>query len=82
MIHKYDKEVNKISECNLLHDIINIPKHTKNLISHYYYILYVCMNTRHGRAKFKNFRNILDSGCISTIVMGRLVENIYPENML
>ena len=28
MIHIHDKEVNKISECNLLHDIINPPKHT------------------------------------------------------
>ena len=37
------------------------------------------MNNRHGRAKFKNFRNILDSGCISTNAMGRLVEKLHPE---
>ena len=32
------------------------------------------MNTRKGRSKFKNFCIILDSGCSSTIVMGRLVK--------
>ena len=37
------------------------------------------MNTRHGRAKFKNFRIILDSECSSTIVIGRLVEKPHPE---
>ena len=35
MTRIHDKEVNKIAECNLLHDIINPPKHTKNLNSHY-----------------------------------------------
>ena len=37
------------------------------------------MNTRKGGAKFKNFCILLDSGCSSTIVMGRQVEKIYPE---
>ena len=37
------------------------------------------MNTRHCRAKFKNFQIILDSGCSSTILMGRLVGKINPE---
>ena len=49
MIYIHDKEVNKISECNLLHDIINPPKRAKNLYSHYSPILNVCMNTRKGR---------------------------------
>ena len=39
-------EVNKISECNLLHYILNPPKITKQLNSHYYYILHGCMNTK------------------------------------
>ena len=73
MIHIHDKEVNKITECNLRHDIINPPKHSKFLNSYYYPILHVCMNTIKGRSKFKKFRIILDSGCISTIVMGKLV---------
>ena len=30
----YDNEVNKIAECNLLHDIFNLTKRTKILNSH------------------------------------------------
>ena len=37
------------------------------------------MNTRKGRAKFKNFRIILDTGCISTIVTGRLIPKLSPK---
>ena len=37
------------------------------------------MNTRIGRAKFKSFRILLDSGCISMIVIGRLFEKLRPE---
>ena len=37
------------------------------------------MNTRHGRAKFKNFQIILDSVCSSTILMVKLVEKLHPE---
>ena len=37
------------------------------------------MNTRHGRVELKNFRILLDSGCSSIILMGRLVEKIHPE---
>ena len=41
-------------------------------MEHVYYspILHGCMNTRKGEEKFKNFRILLDSGCISTIIMG------------
>ena len=38
------------------------------------------MNTRKGKAKFNNFRIILDSGCSSTIVMWRLVKKICSKN--
>ena len=81
MIHIHDKEVNTIAEWNLLHDIINTPIQSKNINSHYYPILHGCINTRKGRAKFKNFRIILDSECSSTSVIGRLVEKLHPENM-
>ena len=37
------------------------------------------MNTRNVKVKFKNFRILLDSGCSSTVLMGWLVENLYPE---
>ena len=37
------------------------------------------MNTRKGKATFKNFRILLDSGCSYTIVIGRLVEKLHPD---
>ena len=37
------------------------------------------MNTRKGRAKFKNFRILLDSGFSSIIATRRLVEKLCPE---
>ena len=37
------------------------------------------MNKRKGKAKFENFRILLDSGCSSTILMGRLFEKLHPK---
>ena len=37
------------------------------------------MNTRKGKAKFKNFRILLDVGCSYTMVIGRLVTKLAPE---
>ena len=37
------------------------------------------MNTRRGKAKFWNFCILLDSGCSSTILMGRLVKKLAPD---
>ena len=37
------------------------------------------MITRHGRANFKNFQSLLESGCSSKIVMGGLVEKLFLE---
>ena len=45
----HNNDVNKISECNLLHDILNPSKRTKNINNNYSPILHVCMNTRKGR---------------------------------
>ena len=69
------KKVNNISECNLLHDILNTYKLSKNLISHYYLILHRCTNTWKGGAKFNNFWILLDSGCTSMIFIWRLIIN-------
>ena len=79
MIHIHDNEVHNIAECNLLHDIINPHKRAKNINIHYYPIIHRCINTRKGRAKFKNFQILLNGGCSSTIVMRMLVQNICPE---
>ena len=58
------------------------PKRAKILDIHYSNILHGCMSTGKGRAKFKNFLILFDSGCGSTIVMVRLVENYMPKKML
>ena len=75
MTRIHNNEVKNIAKYNLLRDIINPPKRAKNLNIRYSYNLHGCMNTRKGKAKFKNFRILLDSLCSSTIVMGRLVKN-------
>ena len=74
-IHIHYKEVNKISEWNLIYDIINTTKRAEHLNIHYYPIIQVCMNTRLGRSRFKNFQILLDSGYSSIIVMVSLVGN-------
>ena len=79
MTHIHGNEVKNIDECNLIHDIINPPKHAKKLNSHHSPIIHGFMATRKGRDKFKNFSIILDSGCSSKIVMGRLVKKIRPK---
>ena len=79
ILYIHNNEVKIISEFNLLHYIINPPRLAKNINSHYSPIIDGWMNTRKSRAKFKNLRIILDSGCISTIVMGRLVGKLFPE---
>ena len=75
----HDNKVNKIAECNLLHDIINHPKRTKILIIHYSPIIHGCINIRKVKVKFKNFLILMDSGFSSTIIMGRLVEKLNPD---
>ena len=79
MTRMNDNEINNISECNLLHDIINPPKRTKKLNSRYYPILNGYMHTRKGKANFKSFQVLLYRVYSSTIVMGRLVKKLYPK---
>ena len=55
MTYIHYNKVNNISEYNLSHYILNYPKCTKTLKIHYYPILRVYINTRKGKAKFKNF---------------------------
>ena len=77
MTRIHNNEGKDIAECNLIHYIINPPKCAKTLNSRYYPILHGCMNTRKGKAKFKNFCILLDNECSSMIIMGRLVGNIH-----
>ena len=74
----HENEVNKVSECNLIHDILNPSKRTGLLNIHYYPILHGCMNTRKGRETFKNFLILFHSGFGSTIVIKILITKIDP----
>ena len=78
----YGNIVNKTFEWNLLHDVLNHTRCNKTFNSHYCTIIHGCMNTWKGRSKYKNFRNILDSGCSSTIVMGRLITKLNSKKSL
>ena len=78
----HENEVNKIAKCNLLHDLLNPSKPTKNINSHYSLIINGFMNTQKIRVKFKNFRILLYSGCSDTIIMESLIQNLILNNML
>ena len=71
----HNNKINHIDEFNLLHDILNPNKLKKQLNIHYSPILHGWMNTRKVKAKCKNFRILLGSGCSYTIVIGGIVEN-------
>ena len=71
----HDIEVNNIDGCNLLHDKINNYICTKNINIYDYPFIHGCMNTCRGRAKFKDFGILLDSGCIYTIITKRQIKN-------
>ena len=48
--------------------------------SQYSPILQGCMSTRSGRKLFRKYRILLDSGIISTIIMGNLTKILKPKN--
>ena len=77
----HDKEVNIIEECNLLHDILNPSKKTKNTNSHNSPIPNGWMNKQEGSANCKHFWILLDSGCISMIIMRSWREKIHPNSL-
>ena len=79
MNHIHENEVNNISECNLLHGVLDPSKLTKNINIYHSPILRVCMNTCRGKAKFKNFRILLVSGFSSTIVMRSLLDKLKAK---
>ena len=79
-IHLY--KVNKLAECNLLHDILNPPKLTQKLYIHYSPILQGCINIRTVKGVFKDFQILLDSGCFSTIIMRRRIKKLTPKKSM
>ena len=68
----HDNKINNISEWNLLHDIPNPLKHTRNINSHYFTIMCGCMNMRRGGEKYKTFWILFDSGFSYSVVTRRL----------
>ena len=74
-----DNEVINIAEWNLPHDILNYSKQTKNVNSQYFHIIHGCMNTHRGELILKNFRMLLDSGCIYTIAIRMLITNLTTK---
>ena len=75
----HDNKVKYTAEFNLLHEMINPSICPKNINIHYSPILYGCMDTRKVEAKSKNFRILLDIGCIYTIVMRSLILELDPK---
>ena len=51
----HDNEDNNLAECNLLYDILNPSKNSKNTNSNFYPTLQGCMNTRRVRSKYNLF---------------------------
>ena len=74
----YNK-VNNIAEYNLLHEMLNPSKCTKNINRHYSPIIHGCMNTRKGKAIFNHVLIPLDSLFSSTILARRLMEKLNPK---
>ena len=82
MYHIHNTKSNNRTVCNLIHGIINNYKRTKNKNSNYYPILHVCVNTQRRKAKFKDFRILLDIGCSSMILMESLIKNLKLKKIL
>ena len=57
----HENEVNKISEMNLLNNIVSPSKHNTNINSHYSHILHEYLNTQKVGENFGNFRILFDS---------------------
>ena len=77
--NKINNDKSIVHYWNILTVILNPTKRSKTK-SHYSPLLKGRMNTRSGRALFRNFRILLDSGICSTITMGKLTEKLKPKN--
>ena len=56
----HDDKVNHTYESHSLHDILNPSRRTKDMNSHYSPVIHGFVNTHKGRARFNNFRILLD----------------------
>ena len=71
MKYIYYNKLNNKSEFNLIHDILNTSKRTKNINNNCPPIQYRCMDARRDKAKYK-IRIRLDNGCSPIIALKRL----------
>ena len=55
MNRKHDNKLNNMSECHLLHDILNPSKITKNININFPPNIHACMNIRRDKTIFKEF---------------------------
>ena len=78
----HENKENKLAECNLLHDILNPPKGTNILNSHYSPILQGYTNIHKSEAKFKSFQILFDKGFSSTTIMGILIKNNNKDTVI
>ena len=74
----HNNDINNISEFNLLHDILNNSKRTRNTNSKYYPILHVCMNTCRGMTNNRYFPILLDSEFSYMVLIRRLTTRLKP----
>ena len=75
----HNNKVNNIVGRNLLHEILNPSKSTKNVNSHYSPILHGWVDRHKGKAKFNIFGVLLDSGCSSMILIISLIKKLKPK---
>ena len=78
----HDNKVNNIAECNLLNDIVNTSKCTKDINTNYFPILHLCINTCKGRVKYNSFKDLLDSGFSPTVLMRRITTTLEKRDVV
>ena len=74
-VNESDKEI----EFHLINEILIPTKFEKNINSHNFTIIYIYMNTQNGREKFNNSQILWDSGCRSSIVIGKMISKLRKK---
>ena len=78
----HNKDINNISEFNIIHDILKSYKCTKNINIYYTPILHGCVNTLRGKATSVVFLILLYSICSSTVVIRMSITKIKTKKIM
>ena len=78
MANKINKDKIIVYERNILTGLLNTKNYAKTK-SCYSPIPHGCMRTLSGKGLFRIFRILLDTGSNSTIIMGKLTEQLKPK---